>query len=257
MRIWSFIAPIVVTVGMMAAGCTGQKQAAQPGLTVAAPEYLTGILDRAATQFEEENGIPVKIVYLPPDSIMMYGKNSLRVDVVIGSDPKQFAAFKKDTSLIYGRYSCPFALSMVLVGRADGPQANDLEGIKGEEFRRVVIVDPAAGYEGQLAETALRKKRVWNKIQNRLIPARSADQLISYLTTGEADAAVALESSLYGRTGLRVMCRLDDLFRDRLIQCGAVAAGSDNKASARAFLDLLELRLCPMYDIPGVNRTGD
>lgn len=238
-------------------GCTGNQQTTRPGLTVAAPDYLKGILDRAVAQFEEENHVPVDILYLPPDSAVIYGKNSLHVDIIIAADPKQFAAFKRDTSLIHSAYSCPFALSVALVGRVDGPHADDLDGIKSDEFRRIVIVDPAAGYEGKLAEAALKKRHVLNKIQDRLILARSSDQLISYMTTGEADAAVALESSLYGQTGLIVMSRLDKLFGDRLIHCGAVTAGSNNKASAQAFLDLLDLRLCPMYDIPGVNRTGD
>lgn len=244
-------------LALMALDCTGGQQTARPGLTVAAPDYLKGILDRATTQFEEENHIPVEILYLPPDSIVVYGKNSLRVDVFIAADPKQFAAFKEDTSLIYGAYSCPFALSVALVGRADGPHTDELDGIKSEEFRRIVIVDPSAGYEGKLAETALKKRHIWNKIQNRLILARSTDQLLSYLITGEADAAIALESSVHGRAGLIVMSRLDELFGDRLIHCGAVTADSDDKASAQALLDLLDLRLCPMYDIRGVNRLGD
>lgn len=257
MRIGLLIAAGVLLICFVILGCTSGQQAPLPGLTVAAPDYLAGILDRAATQFEEENRIPVQIIYLPPDSIKIYGKNSLRVDVFVGADPKQFAVFKKDTSLVYGRYSCPFTLSVILAGRADGPRTGELGGLKDEQFRRIVIVDPAAGYEGQLAETALRKKHVWNKIQKRLILARSTDQLLSYLTSGEADAAVMLESSLYGRKGLTVMSRLDDLFGERLIHCGAVTADSDNKASAQAFLDLLDLRLCPMYDIPGVNRTSN
>lgn len=238
-------------------GCVGNRQPARLGLTVAAPDYLKDVLDRAAAQFEEENHVPVEIVYLSPDSIVGYGKNSLRVDVIIAADSKWFATLKKDTSLIYGAYSCPFALSVALVGRVDGPQTNELDGIKGVEFRRIVIVDPDAGYEGALAESALKKRHVWNKIQNRLILARTTDQLMSYMTTGEADAGIVLESSLYGRTGLIVMSRLDKLFGDRLIHCGAVTSGSDNKATAQAFLDLLDLRLCPMYDIPGVNRKDD
>jgi molybdate transport system substrate-binding protein len=246
------IAAVVILVCPVMLGCAGGHQAPPQGLTVAAPDYLKGILDRAATQFKEENGIPVEIMYLPPDSIKIYGEHSIRVDVFIGADPKQFAAFKKDTSLVYGRYSCPFALSVVLAGRIGGPRTDQLDGLKDAEFHRIVIVDPSAGYEGKLAETALRKKHVWNKIQNRLILARSTDQLLSYLTSGEADAAVMLESSLYGSTGLTVMSRLDDLFGERLIHCGAVTADSRNKASAKAFLDLLDLRLCPMYDIPGI-----
>ncbi len=255
MRTRFIMASLAILVGLAICGCTAEQHAPRPRLTVAAPDYLGGILDRAAAQFEEENDIPVEIVYLPPDSVLIYARNSLRVDLFIAADPERFKSFKKDTSLIYGVYTCPFRLSVVVAGRVDGPQTDDLDGIKGDNFRRIVIVDPASGYEGELAETALKKRHLWNKIQNRLIPARSRDQLMSYLASGEADAAIVLEASLYDRTGLIVMQRIDNLFGDRLIHCGAVTAGSDNKAPAQAFLDLLDLRLCPMYDIPGVTRA--
>jgi len=247
----------MMLLGLMLVDCTGNRQAAHPGLTVAAPDYLKGILDRAAGQFKEENHIPVDVIYLPPDSVVIYARNSLRVDVFIAPDPELFKSFRDDTSLIHGAYSCPFALSVALVGRTEGPRTDKLAGIESDEFRRIVIVDPASGYEGRLAETALKKRHVWNKIRNRLIPARSIDQAMSYMTSGEADAAVVLESSIYGRTGLTVMSRLDNIFGDRLVHCGTVAARSDDKASAQAFLDLLDLRLCPMYDIPGVTCLRD
>ncbi len=257
MRTRFFIVLAAVVSIVATGGCTGNGQAVRSGVTVGAPVYLKGILDRAATQFEEENHIPVEIVYLPVDSVIAYVKNSLRADVFITADPDQFKTLKDDTSLVRGSYTCPFSLSVALVGRVDGPRTDELDGLKDENFRRIVIVDPAAGYEGALAETALRKRHVWKKIRNRLILARSIDQLMSYMSAGEADAAVVLESSLYHRNGLMVMSRLDKLFGDRLIHCGAVTTGSDNKAAARAFLDLLDLRLCPMYDIPGVTCLSD
>lgn len=238
-------------------GCGGGEQISHPGLTVAAPDFLKGILDRAAAQFEEENKIHVEIVYDTPDSVIVRSRAGYRVDLFFAADPRLFRAIEDDTALIRSRYACPFRMSMVLAGRAGGPRADDLNDLRNDEFKRVVIVDPAAGYEGRLAADILKKRRLYDRLRAKLIPARSTEQLLSYMNTGEADAAVVFESSLHDQHGFVVMKRLDNLLDERLIVCGAVTAYSNNSASAQAFLDLLDSRLCPMYDIRGIYRITD
>lgn len=248
-----FVLPAVIA-GL---GCGGGSPGIQPGLTVAAPNYLQGILDRAAAQFEEENRIPVRIIFTAHDSVITRAGRGSHVDVFLAAEPRQFHSLEEDTSMVGGQFACPFRMSMVLAGRAGGPRAGDLRDVRGEEFRRVVIVDPAVSYEGRLAAEALKKRRLWDRLQSKLIRARSIAQLLSYLTTGEADAALLFESSLQEQRGTTVMQRLDTLLDDRLLVCGAVTASSNQKASAQAFLDLLSLRLCPLYDVRGIYRTGN
>jgi len=247
----------LLAAGIVAAGCDGGRKLNRPGLTVAAPDFLEGILDRAAKQFEVENDIPVQIIYDTPDSVIIRSKNGYRVDLFFAADPRRFRAMKNDTALMHGGYTCVFRMSMVLAGRSGGPRADKFDDIRKGEFKRVVIVDPAAGYEGRLAADILKKRRLYNRLRNKLVQARSTEQLLSYMNTGEADAAIVFESSLHDRPGFVVMERLDNLLEERLIICGAVTAYSNNTPSAQALLDLLDSRLCPIYDVRGIYRAAD
>jgi len=248
---------ILLLPALVLAGCGGRSSRDISRVTVLAPDYLEGILEPAAQQFESENGISVGIVYTAADSVVEQARHMPRIDVFITGGYKQFESLRRDSLLVRAGYYCPFRLSLVLAGRVGGPRTTTIDDLKRADFERVVIADPQAEYEGFLALEVLKKRRLWDRLQKKLIVARSTEHLRSFLDTREADAAILLESSLYGQKGLVVMQRLDKLVGDVLIQCGVVTAKSQNKKSAQAFLDLLGSQQCPIYKIDGVYLVND
>jgi len=245
----------IVLLAVLASGCNRVPPAPPAGqLKVVAPDFLRGILDRAAQQFQDENGVVVTITFVNPDSVIERAKAGLSNDLFFLGYPKRFDILKNDTALTSGTYSCPFRLSMVLVGRVDGPRGEKLDHLKRDEFRRVVIVDPAADYEGKLAARILNRHRLWDKLAKKLILAQSKNHLLTFLETKEADAALMFESSMLSGRGLAVLKRLDEDLDDRLVMCGAVMPRSKNKKVAQAFLDLLDSNLCLIYKINGIHQ---
>lgn len=233
-------------------GCGRTPQNQGVRLTVIAPNYLAEILDKAVLQFYEENGVRVSINYENPDSVISWIKAGLRADLFLSNNPKRFEMFQRDTSLVAGNYSCPFKMSMVMVGRVDGPSGHKLDDLKQDKFRRVVVIDPIKKYEGKLAAKVLNRRGLWNKLTQKLIIANSPDHLHSYLVTKEADAAIMFESSIRDTKGLVILKHLGEDLGDRLVICGAVIPGSKNKEVAQAFLDLLDSRLCQIYKTGGI-----
>ncbi len=233
-------------------GCTRVSQDTAERINVLAPDYLQGILEPAAQEFTRENGTPVNIIYVEPDSVVGRAKSRARIDLFLKGNPRWMESLSRDTALTDGAYTCPFNLSLVVMGRTDGPAGDKIDNLKTDQFHRVVIIDPARKYEGQLAERILRRHHLWDKLQSRLILAQSREQLRSFLTTKEVDAAVVFESTVSGIKGLTVIDRMDKELEGRLVICGAVTSHSDRKKEARAFLDLLDSRLCPIYKIGGI-----
>jgi molybdenum ABC transporter molybdate-binding protein len=248
---------IGVLAGWLLFGCDRISQNAAERINVVAPDYLAGILEPAAQEFTKENGTPVNIIYVEPDSVVERAKSRTRIDLFLKGNPRWMETLSRDTALTGGVYSCPFNLSLVVMGRIDGPAGEKIDNLKSDRFHRVVIIDPARGYEGQLAERILRRHHLWDKLQPRLILAQSRDQLHSFLTTKEADAAVVFESTVSDIKSLTVIDRMDKELEGRLIICGAVTSHSDRKKEAQAFLDLLDSRLCPIYKIGGVYQPDD
>jgi molybdate transport system substrate-binding protein len=245
----------VAVLGILISSCSISD--GTNGLNVVAPDYLQGILEKAAAQFIYENGTAVNIQYVMPDSIVKRTKSAIGIDLFLKGNPGWFEILSRDTLLIDDSYSCPFRLAMVLVGRADGPAAEKIEELTAGKFHRIVIVDPYLEFEGKMAQKVIDRRRMGRALKPKLIKAKSAEHLRSYLTTGEADAAIMFESSMSGIDGLVVLQNLDKGLDDQLVICGAVTAKSKKKAMAQAFLDLLDSRLCPIYKVVGIYQHDD
>lgn len=222
-------------------------------MVVLAPDYLKEILDSAAEQFQKENGTKAAVGYVPFDSLPAYATTSTGYDLLIGFDRAACDSLAKDTLSDSSSYTtCPFRLSLVIAGRPGGPAIHEIADLAKPEFRRIVIVDPQMSFEGNLAGEVIRRKRLWPKLQGKIINAKSVEHLVSFCNSGEADIAIALESSLSGARGMVVLERLDGDLKNDLVECGVVPATARNKVVAHAFLDLFDSRLCAIYKIRGV-----
>lgn len=227
-------------------------------LRVMAPQYLKGILEKPAEQFYEENKIRIKLIYEYHDSIFVRAKENPLIDIFISNYPHSFDKLRKDSLILSGKYSRLFQVGLVAIGRlggpvgSEGPYLKKPSELKGEIFRRIAIVDPARSYEGQLSRQILREYNIWNKIDKKLIEAKSAEHLLTYIISSEADAAILLEASLDGYKNIPILYRFEDKLAEYLVLCGAVTGQSRHPEVAQAFLDLFDSRLCAIYDHRGI-----
>lgn len=235
-------------------GCAEVRRDKHIQLTMAAPDYLKGILETATAQFKEENNITIRIVYDKSGSVISRVRSSPEIDLFIAASRERFDRLLPDSVMFADYYSCPFRLSLFIAHRFDGPKATDPKHLMQDRFRRVVIIDPENGYEGLLAKEILKRFKVWDKLSSKIVKAESREHMLSYLASGEADAAVILESSLHGQKGFVSLRRLDLGIEEHLIHCGAVTRWSQNQKTARAFLDFLDSPFCGIYKITGVYR---
>ena len=251
---------VMLAVLLWIGGCAGPPTERDVGLVLLAPDYLEGILERATDQFCEENQISVKIIYEQPDNILARVASDSAIDIFLTAKTKKFTRRLCQSLMHRGTYSCPFRMSLVVAARARNEDAavkpfdGNLGRLRDECFRRVAINDPETTYEGRLAAEILKCRHLWKRLLSKLIMAGSTEHLLSYLETGEADAAIVLESSLQNLSGYVILGRLDRETAENLTLCGAVTVSSQHKESAHAFVDLLDSRLCEIYKIKGIYR---
>ena len=243
---------LMIMLVCLGSGCQRLSNAGGDRLTVAAPDYLKGILDKAAEQFRDENGTKVVINYLTFDSLFANIGTTSGYDMIIGIDHSVGDSLTKSGFFDSIGFACPFRLSLVVAERVGGDSINDIQDLTGPNFKRIVMLDPQVAYEGILAGETIGHKRLWQKLRGKVINAKSVEHLASFCNSGEADVAIALESSLGNAKGMAVMLRFDDDLADKLVQCGGVLMSSAKKPVAHAFLDLFDSRLCAIYKMRGV-----
>ena len=241
--------PVAILLLLLVTACMVKST---EGLTVLAPGYLEGILEKAADQFTLETKIPVHLIYDNGANIISRAKSEARIDIVISNNLKRFTALKNDSLILRNSISCPFSLSLLVIGYATDIHLKKPQELLEDKFRRVVIVDPKSGYEGPLGQAVLQQCGIWDKIKNKTILAGDAGHLFTYLKSGEAEAGIVLEISLIGHTGFSSLLNLDEFMKEHLQQCGAIKCDSRYPESARAFLDFLSSSQCAIYKIKGI-----
>lgn len=237
---------------LLPTGCSRAPKGHYAGLQVLIPDYLEPILAPAAEQFERENRTPVRLVRERPENILTRIRSDSSFDAFITTESEDLPGELRDSLGMSPDYSCSFWISFVLAGRVDGPRTDDLKRLKEDAFVRILVRDPQSGYEGQLAQELLADRHLWTQLQPKLITVTTSDRLLSFLRTGEADAAILMETSLANEKGWVVMQRLDEQIGMELVHCGMVTAYSQKPQPAQAFIDLLDSRLCEIYKLKGV-----
>jgi len=243
---------LLISLFLLPVGCGRVSKGHYAGLQVLIPDYLEPILAPAAEQFERENQTPVRLICERPENILSRIRSDSSFDAFITTESKNLPKALRDSLDMNPHYSYSFWISFVLAGRVNGPRADELKQLKEDAFVRILIRDPQSGYEGQLAQELLTDQHLWMELQPKLITVTTPDHLLSYLRTGEADAAILMEPSLANEKGWVIMERLDDQIGMKLVHCGLVTAYSQKPQPAQAFIDLLDSQLCEIYKLKGV-----
>ncbi len=79
---------------------------------------------------------------------------------------------------------------LVLAVPTSGTPPARFEGIADERFRRIAIGNPSTVPVGRYAREALRTLGVWEEIEDRLIPAVNARQVLDWIARDEVDAGL-------------------------------------------------------------------
>ncbi len=245
---------LILSCLILSGGCDKLPTGKKGQIHVIAPAFMKDVFDLAAAQFFAEHKIVISIDYVPQGSIEKHIDSLTKVDLVLFLNPERRKKFEKNPRMDVSTMACPFRISLVTVNRPDGPDIRRVKDLRKDEFRRVVMISPTVSYEGKLVLAALQRFKVWDKLEGKMIPAKSARQLQTYLESGEADVAIAFEHTLKDCQNIVIRQRFDEDYKDQLNVCGMLVKDSHNKRVAQAFLDFFDKQRNEIYQTPGIIR---
>ncbi len=228
------------------------KESATGDITAAAPYFLKSILAPALEQFKSENKLTVGIDYFPVDSLLMYALERQSHDLIIGPDFGIYDHRYRDSLIPRRRWNCPASLNLIMVGRTDSKPVKGISDLADTGFGRIVTVDPAHDFEGILADMAISRSRFKRYLFAKRIAAGDAAHALTFLRSGEADAAILLESSLPRQHTLHILAEVNTSLEAYLSVCLTLTPFCNDTASAQAFIDLFDSRIGAFYTQDGV-----
>lgn len=120
----------------------------------------------------------------------------------------------------------------------DEPVAS-LQDLTRPRFARIAIGSPATVPVGRYAMEALQHAGLWSALQDRLVLAGHAEQVVEYLEREEVDAGLIYRSDAVSSAGVRVCAEIDPAWHERIRYEAAVLRETAHPAAARRFLEQL------------------
>lgn len=113
--------------------------------------------------------------------------------------------------------------------------------VKGGEYRRVAIANPAVAPYGAAARATLQRWGMWEGVMPKLLRAESVGQAFQFAATGNAELGFVARSQVLGLPGNRAgsYCVVDGALYPPLRQQAVLLRHGEDNAAARGFLRFL------------------
>ncbi len=228
----------LITAALLLSGCTSSL-AKKEELFVSAASSLTEVMKKMEEEF----------LKVEPDIEMTfnYGSSSkLRSQIEQGAPADLFlSASQKDMELLESKQLInadsvkPFAENqLVLASVEEFPTSADFSELLMNLEGTIAIGEPDSVPLGAYSKSALENLNLWQLLDGRLIYAKDARQVVTYVESGNAELGIMYSSDAVISREIAGTLEIPGQ-AEPIIYPGAVLADSKNQDAAKAFMDFV------------------
>jgi molybdate transport system substrate-binding protein len=189
----NLVATAVLLCSVLVLGIAGGPVSAQPA--VAAASDLKFALEEIATQYRQETGQSLRLVFGSSGNLTTQILQGAPFDIVLSADEAltrklHVAGLTTDPGVIYGRGRLVLYLPKGSELRADEELKGLEQGLKAGQVRRLAIANPEHAPYGQRAVQVLKGRGLWDLAKPKLVLGENVTQAASFAATGNAQAAL-------------------------------------------------------------------
>lgn len=238
---------LIVLLSLLVTGCTTSQNssdaAAAPNasnepLLVAAAADLQFAFIEIGAKFKEQTGQEVKFSFGSTGHLTTQIENGAPFDLTAAANTAYIDRLSNkgliipDTQQLYAQ-----GRIVLVVNRAAGVQATQLDDLLDPAISRVAIANPAHAPYGVAAQEALQSAGIWEELQPKLVLGENVRQSLQFVQTG--DAAVGIVALSVAEVPEVTYTLIPAELHTPLNQALAVIKGTPRAAAARAFIEFV------------------
>lgn len=189
---------LIALLGLFISACSSSLK---PELRIAVASNFKAPAAEIVRAFEDRTGSNVTISLGSTGKLFAQISNGAPYDVFLAADSESPARIERDIPAASGsRFT--YAVGKLALWSAD-PDLVDSEGevLKTDRFSKLAIANPALAPYGKAAEEVLRKRGLWDGMQNKIVRGESIGQAFQFVSTGSAELGFVARSQADGREG--------------------------------------------------------
>lgn len=227
-------------------GCSNEtkedssKTENQIELTIAAAASVTDALENIKEVFEQEHNVNITYTFLGSGKLAQQIEHGAPIDVFLSADEAWMDYLQKEQLIIPETRRDIVGNSLVLITHRDRDfsYATIFE-LHADDFTTLTIGHPESVPAGSYANAVLHQLADWEKIEEKLVYAQDVRQVLTYVTTENADIGIVYETDVYDVEDVKIVTTIDSSLHEPIIYPAAVVADSKEKQAAQTFLEFL------------------
>jgi molybdate transport system substrate-binding protein len=225
----------ICAAALLLSACSG-RSSAQPELHVAAAANLTRVLHDLGAVFERRTGIHIVPSYGATAQLTQQIENGAPYDVFLAADVDHVDRLINDGFILRDSRAI-YARGRLVVWAPKRPEVHTLDDLVMPGIRTIVIAKPELAPYGAAAIEALKKARLWDRLEPRIVYAPSISSAKQFADTGNGDAAFTAFALTIGQTGNAFA--VDERLYKPIDQALGIIKNSMEQPTARAFTRFL------------------
>lgn len=231
----------VILTGMLA-GCRDTHIERSITLTVSAAASLRGSLEELRPIFEREHP-QVEIVFNfgSSGSLQKQIEQGVAVDLFLSAGKQQIVQLI-EAQMIDGEDRVDFIENQLVVIVPSGASyvPGNVQELQHDSIRSIAVGEPDAVPLGMYTKQVLDHEQLWSKLRSKMVFAKDAAQVLTYVASGNVDAGFVYLSDGISTNKVHIAETIDSAWHDRITYSAAILSLTKHREESEQLLSFLQ-----------------
>lgn len=229
---------LILISGFLLGACGNTSADDSDELRISAASSLTEAMQAIETEFQNEHpDIQLSFNYGSSGKLRNQIQQGAPTDLFLSASSKDMDLLA-DEKLVERKSIKNFAQNNLVLATAEKSDGGSLMDLLDGSGELIAVGEPESVPVGIYTKEALQSLKVWNKIENRLIFAKDARQVLSYIASGNAEMGFVYASDAHITPEIKTFIELPESGQEILYPAGIIS-DSQRKQEAQVFLNYL------------------
>ncbi len=209
-------------------------------LQVFAAASLTDALREISAEYEKTAGDKPVLNLGASSTLARQIQEGAPADLFLSADEAKMDGLEKRRLLLAGTRRSVLSNTLVVVVPVDSNlKISGPADLAASSIRAIALAEPQSVPAGIYAKEYLKRKGLWNKVIDRVVPTENVRAALAAVESGNVDAGIVYKTDAGISKKVRIAYEVPKAEAPDISYPFAVLAGSERKEAARRFLDYL------------------
>ncbi|MCT2536804.1 molybdate ABC transporter substrate-binding protein [Aquibacillus koreensis] len=236
MKKW-YIFYILISLLLMV-GCSDSEK---EELTVSIAASMADAMEQVKEDFEVEHG-QIEIIYNVGSSgaLQQQIAQGAPVDLFLSASEEEFNNLVEQGMIEQNYSTILLQNELVLIKSVENNAISSIDDLQKNEVNKIAIGTPETVPAGAYAKEALQHLRLFEEIENKLIPAKDVRQVLYYVETNNVDVGFVYDTDVISSDKIEIVERLDPDSHTPILYPIGIIKDTDQSDAAVTFYNYLQ-----------------